>query len=166
MERLDLPLKVKGVLYSWGHHRLAAGGKQLVGFTSASWGDKVDRPLAYDADKSRAPAGRGKGKYDPGTFKIKGYLWAVAQLKLQHAQASANGRTASAGELLYTLQLDAGTGDPLLEWEFQDVVYLEDSVSLEDSADPTQREVTLQAMKIREKINGVWVTLYDSSEEV
>jgi hypothetical protein len=166
MERLDLPLKVKGVLYSWGHHRLAAGSKQLVGFTSFAWGDKVDRPLAYDADKSRAPAGRGKGKYDPGTIKLKGYMWAVAQLKLQHAQASPNGRTASQGELPYQLQLDAGTGDPLLEWEFQDVVFLEDSVSFEDSADPSQREVTLQATRIREKINGVWVTMYDSSEEV
>lgn len=166
MERLDLPLSVGKILYSWGHHRLVAGGKQLVGFTSFGWGDKLDRPLAYDADRSRAPAGRGKGKYDPGTIKLKGYVWAIAQLKLAHAQQSANGRSAGAGDLDYSLQLDAGTGDPLLEWEFKDVSFLEDSSSFEDSADPAQREVTLQAMRIREKINGVWVTLYDSTDEV
>jgi hypothetical protein len=166
MERLDLPLKVRNVLYSWGHHRLVAGGKQLLGFTSFTWDEKVDRPIAYDADRSRAPAGRGKGKYVPGSLKLKGYAWAIAQLKLEHAKLSPNGRTATAGEMLYQLQLDAGTGDPLLEWEFQDVAFNEESTGLEDSADPLQREVTLQPMRIREKINGVWVTMYDSSEEV
>ena len=165
MQRLDLPLKIQGVLYSWGHHKLVAGGEQLLGFTSFGWGDKMDRPFGYDADKSRAPAGRGKGKYDPGTLKLKGYMWAIAQLKAAHFAASGNS-SASLGELLYTLQVDAGTGDPLLQWEFHGVVFLEDSVTMEESADPTQREATLQPTKIRELVNGVWVTLYDSSGDV
>lgn len=163
-EQIDL--NVRGTLFSWGHHQLTADGKKLVGFTSFSWGDKMDRPFGYGADKSRAPLGRGKGKYDPGTMKLKGYVRSIALLKLEHAKKSASGTVATEGEMLYRLQLDIGDGTPLHEFEFSNVVYLEDSPSIEEGADPTQREATLQPMRIREKIDGVWVALYDSSEDV
>ena len=62
--------ELDNVIPSWADIRLKVDGKELVGFTSVSFGDKIEDELVYG--QGRIPRGRTRGKYtvDDGSISV------------------------------------------------------------------------------------------------
>ncbi len=163
-----IDLLVNGRLISYGHHRLTFFGDLVDGIQSISWGHSRKRPKGYGADPAKGERGRGKGKYEVDVLKIKGHTDTIGKLQVRFAQEAGKADITDVKcpiVLQYDTNDDDGNGGDEFVYSFRDCQWETDSGTAEDG-DPLQEEVELSPTRISKTINGVKVTLYDSTGEV
>lgn len=165
-----IDLNVNGRLISMGHHRLTFFGDLVEGVTSISWGHNRRRPKGVGGNPSKGERGRGKGAYVADVLKIKGHTDTIGKIQVRFAQEAGKSDITDVKcpvVLQYDTNDDDGQGGDEFVYAFIDCQWEMDSGTAEgEGGDPLQEEAELQPKRIKKTINGVDVTLYDSTGEV
>jgi hypothetical protein len=153
-------IRVNGNQHSWGSIVCKIDGDRYFGFTSINYADKRERVKAYGMGRHQAPRGRSRGKYSTDPVKITGWKGSIQSLRDALAAKSANG--ASYGDVEFEIVVQyIETGENPITVEIGRCVWVGNSSSEEEGADPLKEEIELDCMTIRR--NGQ--TLFDSEQE-
>jgi hypothetical protein len=140
------PIRVNSNLLSWGSLILKIDSEPYYGFTGISYADKRERVFGWGMGRHQAPIGRSRGKYTPDPVKLTGWKGAIAIARSALA-AKAGG---SYGDYEFQIILQGVEEDDTpVTIEFNRCVWVGNSSSDEESADPLKEEVELSTMWIR-----------------
>lgn len=151
-------IRVNNNLLSWGSIVLKVASDRYTGFTGITYADKRERVKGYGLTKHHAPYGRSRGKYTIEPVKLVGWKKSVAALRSGLALLSSDG--VSYGDVEVQIDLQYVEDDVPLQVEIGRCVWVSNSSSDEESADPLKEEIEFDAMWI--KRNGL--VLFDASE--
>lgn len=152
-------IRVNGNVHSWGSIVLKIDGERYYGFTSVSYADKRERVKQYGMGKHQAPRGRSRGKYTTDPVKLAGPKSSIQAARAALAARSSNGT--SYGDVQFDIAVQyIETDETPINVSIEGCVWVSNSSSEEESADPLKEEVELDCMKILR--NGL--SLFDSSE--
>lgn len=153
------PIRVNGVMYSWGSLVFTLDGERYYGFTAVGFGEKREYGKAWSMARHHAPIGRSSGKYTPDVLKVTGWKHSILALKtalgLKSSNQIAYGNVEFQGLLQY-IEPDQTE----ITWNFDRLKWAANTVSHEESPDPLKADFELDVMGLRE--NGL--TLYDSTD--
>ena len=152
-------IQVNGNQYSWGSIILKVGDDRLYGFTGISFGDKRTRVKAHGSDKSGAPRGRSRGKYETDEGKLTGWKSSIQALRAALAAQAADGVSYGNTEFNITVQYIEDDETPMTV-ELIRCTIAGDTTSDEEGPDPLKDEIGLDYMYV--KRNGL--TLFDNSD--
>lgn len=148
-------IRVNGNLLSWGSLIMKIDGEPFTGFTSIQYADKRERVLAYGMGRHHAPYGRSRGKYTPDPLKLTGWKSSIKLMRF----ALANKAGGSYGDYEFQVVLQGvEEDDEPFTVEFDRCVWVGNSASDEESADPLKEEIEISTMSIRRDT----LTLYDT----
>jgi hypothetical protein len=152
-------IRINGAQVSWGSIKVKIAGETFTGFTSLSYGDKLEVVTAYGMGKHQAPRGRSRGKYIVDPVKLGGPPSTMNAVRVKLASLSPDGSNYGQVEFLITAQYTE-TGEPPMTAEIEQCRYIANVENREEGAEVLKDEVEISAMKIRR--NGL--TLFDESE--
>jgi hypothetical protein len=145
--------------FSWGSIKLKVAGDPYYGFTSISFGDKIERAFGYGLGAHHGPRTQSKGKYSTEPVKLKGYPESVQILRATLAELSETGNSYGGVEFSATAMRVERDKEPILV-ELLGCLWAENASSDEENPDPTMEEITFTCMKV--KRNGL--VLWDDSD--
>lgn len=152
-------IRINGNQLSWGSIKVKLDGQPYYGFTSLTYGDKRERVKAYGMGKHQAPRGRSRGKYSTDPVKLGGPKSSIQALREALAAKSEDG--VSYGDVEFEVIAQYFESSELgITVQCERCVFVANSSSEEEGADPLKEEIELDTMKIYR--NGL--TLFDSSE--
>lgn len=151
--------RINGAQVSWGSIKLKVDGETFSGFTSLSYGDKLEVVVGYGMGKHHAPRGRSAGKYIVDPVKLAGPPSTMNALREKLASLSSDGISYGQVDFLIVAQYVEANEVPMTV-EIERCRYVATVENREESAELLKDEVEISAMLIRR--NGL--TLCDSSE--
>ena len=151
--------RINGNVYSWGSIILKVNEERLSGFTAISYADSRERVKAYGQNRSQTPRGRTRGKYATEPVGLTGSKSSMQALRKLLADA---GDGVSYGDTEFQIVVQYVEADETaITVEIEDCVWIGNSSSEEEGADPLKEEIKIDCMLIRR--NGL--TLFDASGE-
>lgn len=152
-------IRVNGNVHSWGSIIVKIDGEKYYGFTAIKYADSRERAKQYGMGKHHAPRGRSRGKYATEPVGLTGPKSTIQALRDALAQQSTSGT--SYGDIEFDVIVQyVETDDTPITDEIERCVFVKNSVSHEEGADPLSEEIELDCMLIRR--NGK--VLFDESE--
>lgn len=151
--------RINGIQVSWGSIKVKIDGETFTGFTSLTYGDKLETTMAYGMGKHHAPRGRSRGKYVTDPVKLGGPPSSVEALRQALAAKSTDGQSYGQVEFLIVAQYTEDN-EPPMTVELERCRYVATVENREESAEVLKDEVEISTMLVRR--NGL--TLCDSSE--
>lgn len=152
-------IRVNRNQHSWGSITFKLNGERYTGFTAVSFADKRTRVKAYGMGRHHAPRGRSRGKYETDPVKVTGWKGSVQLLREGLARLSADGKSYGDVEFQGLVQY-IEADDTEITVELDRLVWMSNTSSDEESADPLKEDFELDVMLIRR--NGL--VLFDGSE--
>lgn len=152
-------IRVNGNQLSWGSIILKVADERYTGFTAIAYADKRERVKAYGMGRHQAPRGRSRGKYTTDPVKLTGWKSSIQALREALAAQSTDGVSYGDVEFQIIVQY-VDEGENPIDVEIVDCVWIGNSSSEEENADPLKEEIEIDCMHI--KRNGL--TLFDSSQ--
>jgi hypothetical protein len=153
-------IRVNGNQLSWGSIIVKIDGERIYGFTSISYADKRERVKAYGMGRHHAPRGRSRGKYTVEPVKLGGWKGSVQALRQALADRATDQTSYGDVEFEIVVQyVEPGDEFPI-QADIERCVWVGNSSSEEEGADPLKEEIEIDAMLIRR--NGL--TLFDASQ--
>lgn len=152
-------IRINGAQVSWGSIKVKIAGDTFHGFTSLSYGDKLEVVQAYGMGKSHAPRGRSRGKYIIDPVKLGGPPSSMNALRAKLASMSDDGESYGLVEFLIVAQY-LETGEPPMTAEIENCRYVANVENREESAEVLKDECEINAMLIRR--NGL--TLFETTQ--
>lgn len=152
--------RINGLQISFSSIKLKVDGEPFTGFTSIKYDDGIETQYSYGSGRARKPRGRTGGKYMPEPLVITMAKSSAQTLRAQLAASSPTGKSYGMVEVPIVLQY-IEPDDATITVEFDRARYVKTSASNEDSADPSNEEITFSVMGI--KRNGL--VIYDDREE-
>lgn len=153
------PIRVNGVMYSWGSLVFILDGERYYGFTSVGFAEKREYGKGYSMARHHAPIGRSSGKYTTESLKVTGWKHSVLNLKTALAAKSANGLAYGNVQFQGLLQY-IEPDETEITIEFDRLKWTANSFAHDESPDPLKSDFELDFMFMRE--NGL--TLFDSTD--
>jgi hypothetical protein len=149
-------IRVNGNQHSWGSIVLKIAGENFYGFTDITYGDKLEKVLAYGMGKAHAPRGKSRGKYTPEPVKLTGFKGSAHELRTMLAKYSKTGK--SYGNVNFQIVVEyIESGETPLVIELMNCSIAGDSSNHSESADPLKDEIEVQPTYV--KRNGM--TLFE-----
>jgi len=151
-------VRVNGNLHSWGSITVKIAEEAYYGFTAIKYGDSRERVKAYGMGRHHAPRGRSRGKYTVEPVTLTGPKGSVQQLRKALAD---QGDGVSYGDVEFQIVVQyIEPDDTPITVDIEDCVWIKNTSSEEEGADPLSEDIELDCMKIRR--NGL--VLFDESE--
>jgi hypothetical protein len=106
-------VRINGFAHSWSSIIWKAFGESWTGLLAIDWDEALEVALGYGAGRHHAPTRRSRGKYVPGTVKIKVYDLTAQQIIDRAAALSPNGLSFGVPEWPMVLQRIETNEQPL-----------------------------------------------------
>ena len=151
--------RINGNEYAWDSISLKIDGEPFYGFTAINYGDKRERTKSYGMGRHHAPRGRTGGKYTVDPVKLTGPKATFQAVRAALAAKSPDRQSYGNVPCQIVVQFVEQDGTPITD-ELIDCVWVSNSSSHEESADPLKEEVEFDCMYI--KRSGL--TLFDNSD--
>jgi hypothetical protein len=153
-------IRVNGNIVSWGSLVIKIDGDRYYGFTSISYADKRERVKVHGMGRHQAPRARTRGKYTTDPVKLGGPKSSIQALRDALAARSADGISYGDVEFQIVCSYSETEDSESMTVEIEDCVFVGNSSSEEESADPLKEEIEIDCMKIRRNSK----VLFDASE--
>jgi hypothetical protein len=153
-------VRINGAQVSWGSIKVKIAGETFHGFTSLSYGDKLEVVKSYGMGKAHAPRGRSRGKYIIDPVKLAGPPSSMEALRVKLASMSSDSESYGMVEFLIVAQY-LEPGEPPMTAEIEGCRYIATVENREESAEVLKDECEIDAMLIRR--NGK--TLFETTPQ-
>jgi hypothetical protein len=150
--------RVNGKQISWPDVICKVAGKEFVGLSGVSYGQKRERVKAYGMGRHYAPRGRTRGKYSADNPKLTFYKGSGQKFLDLLASLAPDGVSYGNVEFPMVIQYVADDESPI-QIEFLDCCVAAETATDDESPDPSKDEIELDVMKILR--NGK--SLFDST---